>query len=352
MWIVSAPLPRTAAALRPPAPPRPVRAGRRGAALSAGLGIAALFVAIRLGLPGARLEVGHVLGDFVTLAISVVVESLPFVVLGILLSLGVQILLPADFLVRRLPRRRLPRRVLVSLLGVLLPVCECGNVPLARGLVLGRLRVDEAMTFLLAAPIVNPITIVTTYTAFHFGGGILVARVVGGFLIANLVGWLFSRHPDPMSLLTPSFAQACAVEGHAAHRGGRMRRMAHGFAEETASVLPALFVGAAVAAGIQVLVSRQVLVTLGGNPLWSVLALMALAFVVAVCSNVDAFFILSFGATFMPGAIVAFLTFGAMIDVKMVALIRTTFRWRTIAALGVVVALGCAVLGLAVNHLA
>jgi uncharacterized membrane protein YraQ (UPF0718 family) len=76
---------------------------------------------------------------------------------------------------------------------------------------------------------------------------------------------------------------------------------------------------------------------------------MVLAFVVAICSTVDAFFVLSLGSAVTPGAIVAFLVFGPMIDVKMLALLRTTFTTRAIAVLTAVVALSTVVLGLVVN---
>ena len=76
---------------------------------------------------------------------------------------------------------------------------------------------------------------------------------------------------------------------------------------------------------------------------------MLLAFVVSICSTVDAFFILSFGATFLPGAIVAFLVLGPMIDVKMLALLRTTFTGRTLVQLTAIIALCAAVLGWGVN---
>ncbi len=128
-----------------------------------------------------------------------------------------------------------------------------------------------------------------------------------------------------------------------------MRRSVVGFAEETSAMLPALVIGSAIAGAIQVGVSRDILITLGSNPVWSVLALMALAFVIAICSNVDAFFILSFGSTFMPGSIVAFLTFGAMVDVKMLALLRTTFTTGTLVRLTIVVALCSMILGFGVN---
>jgi uncharacterized membrane protein YraQ (UPF0718 family) len=176
----------------------------------------------------------------------------------------------------------------------------------------------------------------------------LVLRVVGGFLIANLVGWLFSRHSRPQELLTSRFQDSCDVHDHAPDQDRRIQALRM-FTAETSAMLPALVVGAAVAGFIQVAVSRNVLLTLGQNPVWSVLALMGLAFVIAICSTVDAFFVLSLGSMFTPGAIVAFLVFGPMIDIKMLALLRTTFTASTLILLTTVVVLLTAVIGLAVN---
>jgi uncharacterized membrane protein YraQ (UPF0718 family) len=332
----------------PRSSPRP----RAAVGLTLGIALVLLFVAIRVLAPES---VGDVLTDsvqdFFTLSISVVIESLPFVFLGIILSIAVQLWIPESLFLRLLPRNAVARRVTISLLGVLLPVCECGNVPLARGLILRGLTVGESMTFLLAAPILNPVTILTTFQAFGWSDGILVSRILGGFFIANLVGWIYSRHASPMRLLTPKFQASCA-HAHDEVHATRARRSVDMFGKETAAMLPALFVGSAVAGFIQVAVSRDLLVTLGQNPVLSVFALMALAFVIAICSNVDAFFILAFGSTFMSGAIVAFLVFGPMIDIKMLALMRTTFTARTLAQLTLIVGLGAATLGLAVNVLA
>ncbi|MDH6181222.1 uncharacterized membrane protein YraQ (UPF0718 family) [Microbacteriaceae bacterium SG_E_30_P1] len=288
--------------------------------------------------------------DLLTLAISVIVESLPFVILGILLSIVVQAWLPNDLLQRYLPRNPVLRRFCISLFGIALPVCECGNVPLARGLVVQGFTVSESMTFLLAAPIINPVTIITTHAAFGFDDGILVARILGGLAIANIVGWVFSLHRKPHELLTPSFAAQCerGVEEH----GSRMSRSIDIFVRETSVIMPALFIGALVAGAIQVAVPREVLVELGSNPLWSVLAMMLLAFVIAVCSSVDAFFILPFASTFLPGSIVTFLVFGPIIDIKMLAIMRTTFTTRTLVQLTVLVGLMSALIGLVVNVLA
>ena len=345
------------------APARPASTTRRTVGFGVGVAAVLLLLSVRLFAPA---ETGEALSDGVrdgiTLAISVVIESLPFVFLGIVLSIAVQLFLPADFLMRRLPRTPWLRRAVVSLFGVLLPVCECGNVPLARGLMLRGLSVGESMTFLLAAPILNPVTIVVTYQAFGWEDGILAWRIIGGFLVANLIGWIFSRHPDPMRLLTPGFQATCAhaADEQAAHGGAhgrsaapaKARQAVRMFADETSAMLPALMVGSAIAGAIQIAVSRDVLVAVGQDAVWSVVALMLLAFVISICSNVDAFFALAFGSTFLPGAIIAFLVFGPMIDIKMLALMRTTFTARTLVQVTAVVALASAAIGLGVNAFA
>ncbi|MBO1901229.1 permease [Leucobacter weissii] len=326
------------------------RAGGPRAWALTGIGALALFLAVRVLTSEAPLDPPAALSDFLTLSISVFVESLPFVVLGTLLSIVVQIWLPDGMLERFLPRIPVLRRAALSLLGILLPVCECGNVPLARGLMVRGFTVAEALTFLLAAPILNPVTILTTYHAFGWDSGILVARIVGGFVIANLIGWWISTHPRQQDLLTPGFEASCRHDHGAG--GTRMQRSAQAFLSETGALLPALAIGSAIAGAIQLGAPRDLLIALGSHPLWSVLALLALAFVVAICSNVDSFFILSLSSTFTPGSIVAFLLFGAMMDIKMVALLRTTFTGRAIAMLIAAVALGSLCIGWGLNLVA
>lgn len=287
--------------------------------------------------------------DGLTLALSVLIESLPFVVLGVLLSIIVQVWVPPGAIERWMPRAPWARRAVLSLLGMLIPVCECGNVPFARGLLMRGFRVSDTLTFLVAAPIVNPIVIISTHAAFGFSDGILVARLVGGFLIANLIGWLYSRHPDPDKLLTERFLETCEIVVQ--ERGGRGRRSLAQFVVELRSVMPALIIGSMVAGAVQVLIPRSALLAIGSDPALSIAAMMVLAVVVSLCSNVDAFFALSFASTFTPGSIVAFLVVGPVVDLKMYALLRTTFTTRVLVGLTAIVVLSAFALGTVVNLL-
>jgi uncharacterized membrane protein YraQ (UPF0718 family) len=287
--------------------------------------------------------------DGLTLALSVLIESLPFVVLGVLLSIIVQVWVPPGVIERWMPRTPWARRAVLSLLGMLIPVCECGNVPFARGLLMRGFRVSDTLTFLVAAPIVNPIVIISTHAAFGFSDGILVARLIGGFLVANLIGWLYSRHPDPDKLLTERFLETCEIVVQ--ERGGRGRRSLAQFVVELRSVMPALIIGSLIAGAVQVLVPRSALLAIGSDPALSIAAMMVLAVVVSLCSNVDSFFALSFASTFTPGSIVAFLVVGPVVDLKMYALLRTTFTTRVLVGLTAVVVLSAFALGTVVNLL-
>ena len=286
------------------------------------------------------------LQDWITLSLSVMIEALPFVMLGICIAIIVQVWLPAERLLTYLPQQPLLRRACLSLLGIALPVCECGNVPLARGLLAKGLTPSESLVFLLAAPILNPVTIITTQQAFAGDVTILWARVFGGFAIANLVGWIYARR-SAEELLTNTFVASCQADH--VQQNKRVASLAI-FRREVQAMLPALVVGAGLAGLVQVLVSREVLVSLGSQPVWSVIAMVALAFIVSICSNVDAFFALAFRQTFMTGALVSFLTFGPMIDIKMLSLLRTTYRPSVLLQVSAIVGLASVTLGLVVNY--
>ena len=287
------------------------------------------------------------LQDFLTFLISIVVEALPFVVLGIMVSVAVQVWLPEGWLLRRLPKCRWARQVTISLLGVFVPVCECGNVPLARGLLVQGLSASESLVFLLAAPVLNPVTIITTQQAFANDPVVLAGRMAGGFVIANVVGWVFMRRRRD-ELLQPNFIKTCQISRHIHER--RWVRSLELFRHEASHMLPALLFGAAVAALVQVAVPREILLTLGSNPAWSIAAMLALAFVISICSNVDAFFALAFKDTFTAGSLVSFLVFGPMIDIKLLSLMRTTYQPKVLMQVSLLVLLMSAAIGLGVNY--
>src|SRR5258708_30765503 len=82
---------------------------------------------------------------------------------------------------------------------------------------------------------------------------------------------------------------------------------------------------------MQTFIPQEALRGLATNPVNSVLVMAGLAFVLSICSTVDAFLALSFARTFTTGSILTFLTFGPMVDIKTTMMYLGTFRRRTVA---------------------
>ncbi|HEU0102713.1 MAG TPA: permease [Mycobacteriales bacterium] len=255
-----------------------------------------------------------------TIAVSVCVQAVPFLALGILISTVIATVLPSELLMRALPARPGLAVPVAGLAGALLPGCECGSVPVASGLISRGVPQGVALTFLLSAPAVNPIVLVSTYVAFPAQPAMVLARLVAALATAVLVGLLWCRFGKPQWLLERAV--------HTRH--GRTSRGGHALQVATHDFLQAggfLVLGAMTSAALHVLVPRSVLDTFGGQGALAVLTLVVLAIVLAVCSEADAFVAASF-TQFSRTAQLAFMVVGPVVDVKLVALHVGTFGRR------------------------
>ncbi|MEY3303352.1 MAG: permease [Pseudanabaena sp.] len=298
-----------------------------------------------------------------TLFLSLLVEAIPFLLMGVLLSGVLLIFVDERKLIAILPKNPFLGALAGSLLGFMFPVCECGNVPVARRLISQGAPISVAISFLMAAPTINPVVIWATWTAFRDQPEIAVLRVVLSFIVANIVAMVFSSQKDLRAILQPNIAIALPapkVKAGAVPVGtfflGEDRSQPLDFAgyvstsnqvvtkslpdrlnllldntlAETRELGAILVMGSAIAAVIQVWVPRDIILSLGQGPVSSILAMMILAAIVSICSTVDAFFALSFAATFTGGSLLAFLVFGPIIDLKAIGLILTIFKKRAV----------------------
>jgi len=276
------------------------------------------------------------LQDFFTLLLSVLIEALPFLVIGVGLSVIIQTFVTTKLFTRIIPKNRILRRLSMSLLGVFAPVCECGNVPVARSLLLRGVKPADVITFLLAAPIINPITIAATAIAFSYDPAFVWWRVAMAFVVAQVIAICFQRL-RPETVLESKFLAVCKTPHD---HPKTVRSMSAHYLSEFWLMLSMLCLGAAIAAAVQVFVPREILETMAANPLIAILAMIAFGIIISVCSSVDAFVALAYASTFHPAALLAFLVVGPMVDIKMIALLKTTFRTRAIALMaGLIVGL-------------
>jgi uncharacterized membrane protein YraQ (UPF0718 family) len=136
------------------------------------------------------------------------------------------------------------------------------------------------------------------------------------------VGWVMGRVRAGELLR----ARAGQVEAHEVDDvEPRWRRFFGHFAGDVVFMARFLIAGAALAAAIQTFVPRSVVDSVASLPVISLLAMMALAFVMSLCSESDAFVAASFTA-FGPASQLAFLVFGPMVDLKLAALYVGTYE--------------------------
>jgi uncharacterized membrane protein YraQ (UPF0718 family) len=256
------------------------------------------------------------IAHWATVFVAIVVQAMPFLVLGVTISAGVAAFVPGDLLARILPSRASLAVPAAAAAGVALPGCECGSVPIAARLVDRGMLPAAALAFLLSAPAINPIVLVATAVAFPGRPEVVVARFIASLIAATVVGLIWARTGhDGLLRMTrrrtvgegPPLSVMMATAQHDLLNAG-------GF----------LIIGAATAATLQTVVPRSALETLGGAGVLAFVAMSGLAVIMAICSEADAFVAASFTAVPMPARL-AFMVVGPMVDVKLIALQAGTF---------------------------
>ena len=271
--------------------------------------------------PVRRALAAPVMQSWTTVFVAVVLQALPFLVLGVLLSAAIAVFVPPSFFARVLPRRPALAVPVAGVAGAVLPGCECASVPVAGALVRRGVAPAAALAFLLSAPAINPIVLTATAIAFPGNPEMVLARFVASLLVACGMGWLWQRLGSTDWLRLPARSSYDGQSKGAAFWGSVRHDVMHagGF----------LVVGAMAAATLKAVVPAEWLQAAADNPALSVLALAVLAELLSICSEADAFVAASL-TQFSLTARLTFLVVGPAVDLKLFAMQAGTFG-RTFA---------------------
>ena len=302
-----------------------------------------LFVLLALGL----LVFFRERAQFQTLGIifvSIVLEALPFMLLGTLIGGFIEVFLPREKITRWLPEGRWWTVFIGAGIGLLFPVCECAIVPIVRRLLQKGVPLGAAVAFLLGGPIVNPLVAASTAVAYFGDWSIVIRRLIFGYLIAVAVGFLINLiftkakavRSDVFSDMDHLSDAVISEQVNPAALGEKIGLAVSHAAEDFFDIGRFLIGGAFIAAVLQTLVPRQLLASVLGIPALSILIMMIMAVVLNLCSEADAFVAASFRSSQVPvSAQLAFMILGPMLDIKLIIMYLKVFRVRTIAALAV-----------------
>jgi uncharacterized membrane protein YraQ (UPF0718 family) len=254
-----------------------------------------------------------------TIFIAVMIQAMPFLVFGVLLSSIIAVFVPAEFWAKALPSRPALAVPVASVAGVVLPGCECGSVPIAGSLIRRGVNPAAALAFLLAAPAINPIVLTATAIAFPHDPLMVVARGGASLAVALIMGWLWLRLGRADWIRLPRRPEV--------HGGSKIRAFSEAFRHDVMHAGGFLVVGAAAAATINVFVPETWLRSVASARVLSVIALAVLAVLLSICSEADAFVAASL-SQFSLTARLVFLTVGPMVDLKLVSMQTAMFGRR------------------------
>lgn len=302
-----------------------------------------LFIAFRTAstkMTLATLPAPSPTGDILVAFLSIVFEGAPYILLGTLLSGFIDAFLPAKLLERVLPKSRVFSTIIAGFLGLVFPVCECAVVPVIRRLVQKGLPVSCAVTYMLAAPIVNPIVAVSTLTAFkEFQGSptMTIARLSLGYLVAVIVGLIVLRFKPTQILrdhITAQIEGPSTSEGHSAPApfNGKLVHAMRTTMRDFLDTGMYFAIGVIITSIFNTRVDQAILNSVAANDLLALPTLMGLAMVLSLCSTSDAF-IAAPMASFSMAAKLAFLVFGPMMDIKLLFMYSAVFRRKVVLCL-------------------
>lgn len=315
------------------------------------LAIATLLLAIQLGGEWAGAA-----EDFSIKFVSVVLEALPFVMIGALIGGLIEVFVSRDRLTALLPKAAFPAILIAGLLGLVFPVCECAVIAVTRRLVRKGVPFAVAVAYLLAGPIFNPIVAASTWVAFQkgpylswfFGAEAIPAmpfyRLGTAYVIAVIVAYLMSLRFPHQTALLPSVARA--AEGSAMprsdaacdHDHGRGdakprvpigQRLLHAFghaADDFVNIAQYLVLGAFVAGLCNTFIPRSALEQLASTPAAASGVMMSMAVALNVCSEADAFVAAAFQNIMPASALLGFMVLGPMVDLKLIAMYLSFVR--------------------------
>jgi uncharacterized protein len=209
------------------------------------------------------------------------------------------------------------------------------------------------MTYMLSAPIMNPIVAISTLTAFkefqkvtsmgEIGNATMtISRLSLGYVVAVLVG-LFILRFTAAQLLKPSVVAGIAGGGgngdadepghtHAPDFNGKLVQAMRTAMRDFLDTGMYFTIGVCITSVFNTQVNQAILDGVAGNNALAIPSLMGLAFILSLCSTSDAFIAAPMGV-FSNAAKLAFLVFGPMMDVKLIFMYSAVFKRRVVIAM-------------------
>ncbi len=302
----------------------------------------------------------NALNNFCTIFISMILEGLPFIIIGSLISSFIQIFISEETILKIIPKNRIIGLFCAASIGLVFPVCDCAIIPVTRRLIKKGVPTGIAITFMISVPIINPIVLFSTYYAFTGKLYILIARSIFGFISAILIGYLIDLLHTGKVLKNSIQVNKCSCNcnGHHSHNHNNVNHKLHFLSDiiyhtssETYHTGKLFIIGALISAFVQTYISKKYILSIGQGEIYSILIMFVLAYLLCICSQTDAFIARAFLGQFTVGSVIGFLIFGPMLDIKNTLMLMGTFNKKFVIKLIFIIVSICFIMAVSANYI-
>lgn len=274
------------------------------------------------------------LNKFYTVFISILIEGIPFILIGSFVSALIQIYVSKKFIIKVLPHNIFLSCIVAAFAGIIFPICDCGTIPIVKGFIRKKVPTAACITFLLSAPIVNPIAIISTIYAFQDMKYVVIYRIFSGIIIAILIGLImhfFTRdNPNILKNNTDPLSCECAIcsDSYEYSKASidTLKNIFFHTSDEFFNIGKFMIMGAFISSIFQTIVSFDSNLYFPNDNRTSLLIMILLAFLLSVCSTSDAFIAKGFLKLFSLNSVMGFLVVGPMLDIKNTFMLFGNFK--------------------------
>lgn len=274
------------------------------------------------------------LNKFYTVFISILIEGIPFILIGSFVSALIQIYVSKEFIIKVFPHNIFLSCIIAAFAGIVFPICDCGTIPVVKGFIRKKVPTAACITFLLSAPIVNPIAIISTMYAFQDMKSVVIYRIFSGIIIAILIGLImhfFTRdNPNILKTNTDPLSCECSIcsDSYEDSKASidTLRNIFFHTSDEFFNIGKFMIMGAFISSIFQTIVSFDRNLYFPNDNRTSLLIMILLAFLLSVCSTSDAFIAKGFLKLFSLNSVMGFLVVGPMLDIKNTLMLFGNFK--------------------------
>lgn len=271
---------------------------------------------------------------FYTIFISILIQGLPFILVGSFVSAVIQIYISQEIFIKIFRKNIFLSCIIAAFSGLLFPICDCGTIPIVKSLIKKKIPIGAGITFMLAAPIVNPIAIISTMYAFQGMKSVVICRIVSGIIIAILIGlimnFLTKKDEEILNDNADSISCNCGwcnqEQFNSENKFQKIKSVFIHTGEEFFNTGKFMIIGTFLSSIFQIIISLNNNIYLPNDNRSSLIFMILLSFTLSVCSTSDAFIAKGFLKQFSINSVMGFLVVGPMLDIKNTIMLFGNFK--------------------------